>query len=70
MIWKKIVRIVAVSACPKCGNGGFDIEPGYDIDDYEAMVRCGACGYVCRSPEFSRPVTPTPETAPGNPSGE
>jgi hypothetical protein len=33
MTWKKIVRLVAVSACPKCGNPAFDLEPGYDIDD-------------------------------------
>ena len=28
MVWKKVVKVVAVSACPKCGNNGFDPEPG------------------------------------------
>lgn len=56
MAWKKVVRVVAVSACPKCGNSGFDFEPGHDMDDPEAMVRCGRCGYVCRIDEFTRPV--------------
>lgn len=43
MAWEKIVKVVAVSACPVCGNGGFDFELGADIDDAQAMVRCGKC---------------------------
>jgi hypothetical protein len=26
-VWKKVVQVVAVSACPKCGNRAFDPEP-------------------------------------------
>jgi transcription initiation factor TFIIIB Brf1 subunit/transcription initiation factor TFIIB len=58
MVWKKIVEIVAVSACPKCGNRGFDLEPGSDMEDPRANVKCGKCGYVCQADEFMRPVLP------------
>ena len=57
MVWKKVVR-VTVAACPKCGNRAFDFEPGHDMDDPEAVVRCGRCGHVCRVDEFMRPIAP------------
>jgi ribosomal protein S27AE len=57
--WKKIVQVVAVSACPKCGNSGFDLEPGADIDDPHARIRCGKCGYVDQAAKFMKPVNPT-----------
>jgi hypothetical protein len=55
-VWQKVVRVTSVSACPQCGNGAFDLEPGSDIDDEHATVRCGRCGFVCSMVEFSRPV--------------
>ncbi len=55
-VWKKVVQVVAVSACPKCGNRAFDPEPGTNIDDPQGLVRCGKCGYVCLSSEFMKPV--------------
>jgi uncharacterized Zn finger protein len=58
MTWKKVVKLVAVSACPICGNRGFDLEPGADIDDLRAMVRCGKCGHVCPAYQFMK----TPES--------
>jgi hypothetical protein len=64
MVWKKIVRITAVSACPKCGNSGFDLEPGEDMDDLDALVRCGRCGHVCASGKFLRPVHPEHQPEP------
>jgi hypothetical protein len=60
--WKKIVQVTAISACPKCGNRGFDLEPGGDIDDPRAMVKCGKCGHVCPADEFSRAVDPQYKT--------
>jgi len=33
MVWRKVVKITAVSACPNCGNGGFDLESQSDLDD-------------------------------------
>jgi uncharacterized Zn finger protein len=56
MVWEKIVQVIAVSSCPKCGNPAFDYEPGSDKDDERAMVRCGACGHICPGSEFMRPV--------------
>jgi ribosomal protein S27AE len=56
MTWKKIVKVTAVSACPKCGNGGFDLEPDADIDDPQTRVKCGRCGYICPANEFMRSV--------------
>lgn len=56
MAWEKIVQLVAVGACPRCDNRGFDFEPGANMDDPAAMVRCGACGYVCPASEFVRAV--------------
>lgn len=56
MTWKKIVRRVPLSGCPNCGNGGFDLEPGEDLEDYEALVRCGNCGHVCRLNQVTQPV--------------
>jgi uncharacterized Zn finger protein len=56
MAWKKVVMVVAVSACPVCGNGGFDLESGADIDDPHALVRCGKCGHVCTADQFSKSV--------------
>ena len=58
MALEKIVRLVAISACPGCRNPGFDLESGADVDDYEAMVRCGACGYVCPANEFTHASGP------------
>jgi rubredoxin len=58
MVWKKIVERVAVSACPVCGNGGFNFEPDADIDDPHAMVKCGKCGFVYRVDEGMRLVAP------------
>jgi len=60
MAWNKIVHITAVSACPKCGNPGFDLEPGEDVDDLNARIMCGQCGYICPGGEFWRPVRPKP----------
>jgi hypothetical protein len=54
--WKKVVQLVAVSACPKCSNSAFDPEPETNIDDPNGLVRCGKCGYVCAGSEFMRPV--------------
>ena len=45
-----------MSACPKCGNGGFDLEPGFHLDDPSPQVKCGTCGHVCASEEFMRPL--------------
>jgi hypothetical protein len=56
MVWKKIVRVTAVSACPKCGNNAFDFGPGADIDDPHAIVKCGACGHICPASEFARRI--------------
>ena len=56
MVWKKVVQVVAVSECPKCGNRAFDHEPETTIDDPQGLVRCGKCSYVCPSSEFVRPV--------------
>jgi ferredoxin len=61
MVWEKIVRIVAVGKCPRCGNGGFDLEPGEDLDDLHALVRCGACGHVCPLDHFISPVDGDPK---------
>jgi hypothetical protein len=59
-VWKKVIEVVAVSACPKCGNRAFAPEPGTNIDDPQGfLVRCGKCGYVCLSSEFMRPVEGT-----------
>jgi ferredoxin len=55
-VWKKVVQVVAVSECPKCGNRAFDLEPGTTIDNPQGLVRCGKCSYVCPSNEFMRPV--------------
>jgi hypothetical protein len=52
--WKKVVQLVGVSACPRCGNHAFDYEPGTDIDDPNGLVRCGKCGHVCPGGEFLR----------------
>jgi hypothetical protein len=54
MTWRKIVQAVAVSACPECGNAAFDLEPGEDLDDPNAKVKCGACGFVCSADKFMR----------------
>ena len=62
MAWEKIVRVVAVSACPKCGNGGFDLMPGEDIDDPKALLKCGRCGHVCSSDKAMRRVPPSDQT--------
>jgi hypothetical protein len=56
MALRKIVRAVAISACPKCGNRGFDLQPGADLDDPSAEVKCGACGHVCPADRFMRPL--------------
>ncbi len=56
MAWKKIVEVVAVSACPVCGNAGFDFEPGADIDDPEALIKCGEYGHACQIGKFSNRV--------------
>ena len=37
-------------------HSGFDLEPGEDIDDQNARVRCGKCGYVCAGGAFMRSV--------------
>jgi ribosomal protein S27AE len=58
MVWKKIVQVTGVSACPRCGNGAFDFEPGECMDDPDAKVKCGQCGYVCSGSEFIRRVDP------------
>jgi ferredoxin len=55
-VWKKIGQLVAVSACPKCSNRAFDLEPEQHFDDPKAFVRCAKCGYVCPANEFIRPV--------------
>ena len=55
-VWKKVVQVIAVSECPKCGSRAFDLEPGTNIDDPQGLVRCGKCSYVCPSNEFMRPV--------------
>jgi hypothetical protein len=47
MAWKKIAETVGVSACLVCGNPAFDFVPGADMDDPQALVRCGKCGHVC-----------------------
>jgi ferredoxin len=56
MAWEKVVQIVAVSACPKCSNQAFDLEPGTEMDDPQGLVKCGQCGYVCPGNEFMKPV--------------
>lgn len=39
MAWKRIVQIItAVSGCPKCGNSGFDLEPGADLYDKHVLA--------------------------------
>jgi hypothetical protein len=65
MAWEKIVQLVAVSACPECGNRGFDVEPGYDMRDEDAMVHCEKCGHVCHILKFMRRVNSgTPPAGP------
>jgi ribosomal protein S27AE len=59
MVWKKVVRVAAKSACPACGNSTFDFAPGADIDDPQAPVICAKCGYACSSDKFVRPVDDT-----------
>ena len=54
--WKKVVQVVAMSACPVCGNLGFNLEPQADMDDPHAMVKCGSCSYVCQVDRFMRAV--------------
>jgi predicted nucleic-acid-binding Zn-ribbon protein len=56
MTWKKVVRVTAVSACPKCGNPAFDPEPGSDLDDPHALVKCGKCGWIGPVDKFVKPV--------------
>jgi hypothetical protein len=53
---KKVVEVVGVSACPVCDNGAFDLEPGADIDDPHALVRCGKCGHICPADQFVKAV--------------
>jgi hypothetical protein len=55
-VWKKVVQVVAMSACPKCGNRAFDREPETNIGDPKGLVRCGKCDYVCEVSDFMRPV--------------
>jgi predicted nucleic-acid-binding Zn-ribbon protein len=67
MVWKKVVKVVAVSACPKCGNNGFDPEPGTDLDhldDPQAKVKCAVCGHTCTANEFMRRVGGEERTKP------
>jgi ribosomal protein S27AE len=67
MVWKKIVKVFALSACPKCGNNGFDAQPGTDLDhldDPQAKVKCGRCGYICTANEFMRRVDSGEQTKP------
>ncbi len=56
MAWEKVVQRVALSGCPNCGNRGFDLEPEQDIDDLEAVVRCGKCGHVSHLSQFTKRV--------------
>lgn len=56
MARKKIVEVTAISACLKCGNPAFDLEPGQDLDDPGARVRCGKCGHVGTEGEFLRTI--------------
>ena len=63
MTWEKIVEVVAVSACPKCGNGGFHPEPGFEEDDPEAILRYAKCGHTCPANEFMRPVDQSKPTS-------
>jgi hypothetical protein len=63
MAWEKVVKVVAMSACPICGNGGFNFEPDADIDDPQAMVRCGKCRHVCQAEKFIKPVSGAPTEA-------
>jgi hypothetical protein len=64
MTWEKIVRVVGVSACPVCGNGGFDLEPGADVDDQHVPVRCGKCGHVCPADQFMKSVADSNPASP------
>jgi death-on-curing protein len=55
--WSEIIVVphVGDEGCPKCGNGTFDFEPGFSVDDGpSALIRCLACGYVCRDHELYR----------------
>jgi ferredoxin len=61
MTWKKVVRVVGVSVCPVCGNPAFNFEPGADVDDPHALVRCGKCGHVCTADQFHKPVAESNE---------
>jgi len=58
MAWKKVVQLVALSTCPKCGNHGFDPEPGQNLENPHALVKCGACGHVCEAQQIMREVNP------------
>jgi ferredoxin len=60
MAWEKVAKVVAVSACPVCGNDGLDFERGVDIDDPQAIVRCGKCGHLCPADKFIKPATDKP----------
>ena len=67
MVCKKIVKVIAVSACPKCGNNSFDPEQGTDLDhldDPQAKVKCCRCGYICAANEFMRRVNSREQTEP------
>ena len=61
MVWVKIVQRTGVSACPKCGYSGFDLEPGEDVDDENPKVRCSQCGNICTSDQFMRRIEPEDE---------
>ncbi|ESZ13468.1 hypothetical protein X735_19370 [Mesorhizobium sp. L2C085B000] len=51
MAWIKVVQRIGFIVCPKCENRGFELQPGEDIDNASAKIRCGRCGYVCSADE-------------------
>lgn len=61
MAWIRVVERTGYAVCPKCGNPGFDLEPGEDIDDVDAKIRCGKCGYVCPADEWPMRSEDKPE---------
>ncbi|CDX55890.1 hypothetical protein MPL3365_210118 [Mesorhizobium plurifarium] len=52
MAWIKVARRTGFAVCPMCGNRGFDLEPGEDVHDENAKIKCGNCAYVCSANEW------------------
>lgn len=55
-MWTKVARAVAYSACPRCENGSFKLEPGEELDAINPLVKCSRCAHVARSDDFRRPI--------------